>query len=59
MKGKKVKFDWMNWKGFNEVRKSDMMMNALLNEAVRVGDIEGNYVGISRCHVIVKENKND
>lgn len=46
----------MNWKGFDEVRKSQMMMDALLDQAESVGDIETSYVGISRCHVIVKEN---
>lgn len=56
MKDTKVKFDWMNWKGFNEVRKSQMVMDALLDQAASVGDIETSYVGISRCHVIVKEN---
>lgn len=56
MKDTKVKFDWMNWEGFNEVRKSQMVMDALLDQATSVGDIETSYVGISRCHVIVKEN---
>lgn len=56
MKDSKVKIDWMNWKGFDEVRKSQMMMDALLDQAESVGDIETSYVGISRCHVIVKEN---
>lgn len=59
MKDTKVKIDWMNWKGFNEVRKSQMVMDALLAQAESVGDIDGSYVGISRCHVIVKENKDD
>lgn len=56
MKDSKVKIDWMNWKGFKQVRQSQMVMDALLNEAEAVGDIETSYVGIDRCHVIVKEN---
>ena len=56
MKDSKVKIDWMNWKGFKQVRQSQMVMDALLNEAKAVGDVETSYVGIDRCHVIVKEN---
>lgn len=58
MKESKVKIDWLNWRGYREVRQSQMVMDALLVEAEKVGDIETSYVGIDRCHVIVKENDN-
>lgn len=54
MSKSKVKIDWKNWRGFTQVRQSQFMMDELIKRADRMGEVEKSFVGVDRCHVIVK-----
>ena len=56
MKNSKVKVK-LNSSGVVEVMKSQFMMDALMNEAEKLGEVESSFVGFDRCHVLVYEGK--
>lgn len=56
MKESKVKVK-LNSQGIVQVLKSQFMMDAVLDEAEKHGEIETSFVGIDRCHVIVKDER--
>lgn len=58
MKESKVKIV-LKRMGIREILKSQMMMDALKSEAVKHGEIEDGFVGLYRCNVSIKENKDD
>ena len=61
MKDSKVKIK-LNSSGIKEVLKSQFMMDAIMAEGEKQGDIETSFVGFDRCHVVVfkgKEKDND
>lgn len=61
MKNSKVKVK-LKKSGVIEVLKSQFMMDAIMNEAEKLGEIESSFVGFDRCHVVVykgKETTND
>lgn len=43
--------------GIQSVLKSQMVMNALKEEAVKIGEIDSCFVGIYRCNVAVRKEK--
>lgn len=53
MKVKKIK---INSQVVKEILQSNEMMNVLLEEAPKLGEVETSFVGFDRCHVVVKEN---
>lgn len=55
MKDSKVEIV-LNRMGIREILKSQMVMDALMDEAEKLGEIENGYVGLYRCNVSVKEN---
>lgn len=56
MKESKVKVK-LNSQGIVQVLKSQFMMDAVMDEAEKHGEIETSFVGIDRCHVIVKDER--
>lgn len=49
----------LNSSGIREVLKSQFMMDAVMDEAEKHGDIETNFVGFDRVQVIVRtEDRN-
>lgn len=48
----------LNSSGIREVLKSQMMMDAVMAEATKHGEIDSSFVGFDRVHVIVKESGN-
>lgn len=54
MSDSKVKIK-LNKSGILAVLKSQMMMNAVTDAAIRQGEIESSFVGFDRVHVIVKK----
>lgn len=48
----------LNRLGIREILKSQMVMDALEQEAEKIGEIDSSYVGILRCNVSVKESGN-
>lgn len=61
MKESKVKIK-LNSSGIKEVLKSQFMMDAILAEAEKEGELEKSFVGFDRCHAVVfkgKEKDND
>jgi hypothetical protein len=58
LKNSKVKVK-LKSSGVVEVLKSQFMMDALLNEAERHGEVDSSFVGFDRCHVIVRKDKGD
>lgn len=57
MKESKVKIV-LNRMGIREILKSQMMMDAVMNEAEKLGEVENGYVGLYRCNVSIKEKEN-
>ena len=47
----------LNSSGIRAVLQSQFMMDALMAEAEKYGEIDNSFVGFDRCHVIVKENE--
>ena len=56
MKNSKVKVK-LNSSGVVEVLKSQFMMDAVLNEAEKLGKVESSFVGFDRCHAVVYKGK--
>ena len=56
MKNSKVKVK-LKKSGVIEVLKSQFMMDAVMNEAEKLGEIESSFVGFDRCHVVVYKGK--
>lgn len=54
MSESKVKIDWLGWRGFTQVRQSQFMMDELIRRGNQMGDIQKSFVGVDRCHVIVR-----
>lgn len=47
----------LNSSGIKAVLQSQFMMDALMAEAEKFGEVDNSFVGFDRCHVIVKENE--
>lgn len=56
MKNSKAKVK-LKKSGVIEILKSQFMMDAVMNEAEKLGEIESSFVGFDRCHVVVYEGK--
>jgi len=56
LKDTKVKIK-LNSAGIKEVLKSQFMMDTIMAEGEKKGEIETSFVGFDRCHVVVKEKK--
>lgn len=48
----------LNRSGVRKLLQSDETMKALKDNAGVIGEIETNFVGFDRCHVIVKDENN-
>ena len=48
----------LNDSGIIKLLKSQMMMDAVMGTAERIGEVDSSFVGIDRVHVIVKESGN-
>lgn len=48
----------LNRGGVRKLLQSDETMKALKENAGVIGEIETNFVGYDRCHVIVKDEQN-
>lgn len=48
----------LNRGGVRKLLQSDETMKALKENAGAIGEIETNFVGYDRCHVIVKDEQN-
>ena len=44
----------LNSTGIKEVLKSQFMMDAIMNEGEKLGEVETSFVGFDRCHAIVR-----
>ena len=44
--------------GVRKLLQSGEIMETLKDNADMIGDIDSNFVGFDRCHVIVKDNNN-
>ena len=58
MKDSKVKVK-LNSSGVQKVLKSQFMMDAVMSEALKHGEIDTSFVGIDRVHVIVDTGKDN
>lgn len=47
----------LNSQGIKEVLKSQFMMDAIMSEGEKRGEIETSFIGFDRCHVIVEEER--
>ena len=56
MKNSKVKVK-LKKSGVIEVLKSQFMMDAVMDEAEKLGEVESSFVGFDRCHVVVYKGK--
>lgn len=54
----KVKKIVLDSSGIREVLKSQMMMDAVMAEGEKHGEIDSSFAGFDRVHVIVKESGN-
>lgn len=54
MSDTKVKFE-LNRSGVRDVLQSQMMMDAIMAEAQKVGEVDSSYVGFDRVQVVVKQ----
>jgi len=50
----KVRFE-LNRSGVRDVLQSQMMMDAIMAEAQKVGEVDSSYVGFDRVQVVVKQ----
>ena len=48
----------LNSSGVRKLLQSEETMQALNEHAGSIGDIESNFVGFDRCHVIVNDENN-
>ena len=55
MSDSKAKFK-LNRAGVREILQSQMMMDAVMDAAQSVGEVDSSFVGFDRVQVIVKEN---
>lgn len=54
MSDTKVEFK-LNRSGVRDVLQSQMMMDAIMAEAQKVGEVDSSYVGFDRVQVVVKQ----
>lgn len=54
MSDTKVRFE-LNRSGVRDVLQSQMMMDAIMAEAQKVGEVDSSYVGFDRVQVVVKQ----
>ena len=54
MSDTKVRFE-LNRSGVRDVLQSQMMMDAIMDEAQKVGEVDSSYVGFDRVQVVVKQ----
>ena len=54
MSDTKVRFE-LNRSSVRDVLQSQMMMDAIMAEAQKVGEVDSSYVGFDRVQVVVKQ----